>query len=237
MIKIRESPTADTRTCDFKNVTENQLADSTRRHIGDVQAGMIMLAGRLLKAAARHDRTKLSHLHEFWTDFVTGFKTTTWWEMHQKEERHHFNSSEYVRDDVNLIDVLEQIVDGVMASLARSGQYRSEPVPNALLQAAYANTAKMLIDSVEVLTGEGAKNFERGGADAGQDQYEKVPFASVGGLKSRRNMRVPHDIPAEHAENYLAGYRRAAMEMYGFGWEDAEFGWHPAITLDAPTPT
>jgi hypothetical protein len=104
----------------------------------------------LSDAGVEHDRTKIEKIDEFHADFATGFEKTDWWVMHQKEERHHFNSPEFVREDVNLIDVLEQIVDGVMAGLARSGQYRCEPVSAELLQKAYANTAKLLIANVEV---------------------------------------------------------------------------------------
>lgn len=155
MIKISKSNTADTRTCDWSKVSPEELLASSERHIEDVKKGMKVLAEMILLAAERHDHTKISRLKEFHDDFKTGFKRTGWWEMHQKEERHHFNTPSFIRDDVNLIDVLEQIVDGVMAGMARSGKYRCEPLTNELLQKAYSNTAKLLLDLVQVEGREG----------------------------------------------------------------------------------
>lgn len=150
MIMIKKSPTADTRTCDWSKVTEEELQKASLQHIDDVNLGLRYLALLLTLAAHNHDYTKISHLTKFHRDFKTGFKDTGWWEMHQKTERHHFNNPEFVREDVNLIDVLEQIVDGVMAGMARSGKYRHEPIPSDLLQKAYANTAKLLIEQIVV---------------------------------------------------------------------------------------
>lgn len=149
-IKISKSSTADTRTCDWSKVTEEELLLASRLHIADVGLGMRLLAEKLLQAAEKHDHTKISGIAEFHADFKTGFSQTDWWLMHQKEERHHFNDPALVQDDVSLLDVIEQIVDGVMAGMARSGEYRSEPISDELLQKAYRNTVKLLLDRVEV---------------------------------------------------------------------------------------
>ena len=150
-IEIKKSSTADTRTCDYSKVTKDELLKSSIQHINDVDKGMTYIINCLLYAREHHDRTKLSHIDDFYKDFKTGFKSTKWWEMHQKEERHHFNNKEYIQDNINLIDIIEQIVDGVMAGMARSGEYRYEPVDNELLQKAYKNTADMLIKQVRIL--------------------------------------------------------------------------------------
>lgn len=226
-IYILPSSTADTRTCDWSKVSEEQLLAASRQHIGDVQRGMDLLARLLGLAAASHDRTKISHASEFWRDFNTGFKRTEWWEMHQKEERHHFNNPEHIQDDINLLDVLEQIVDGVMAGMARSGKYRCEPLPDALLQKAYANTAKLLLSVVQVCT----PAFLRGRLDCAQDRCENVPFGSVGGLDCRQDMRLPQYVQLAEAEQYLAGYRSAAEEIFGRDWATREFSWKPALTV------
>lgn len=42
------------------------------------------------------------------------------------------------------------IVDGVMAGLARSGEYRREPLPEGLLEKAFNNTIDYLLDNVKV---------------------------------------------------------------------------------------
>lgn len=56
----------------------------------------------------------------------------------------------YVQDDVDLLDVLEMIVDNVMAGLTRSGEYIDEPVSDELLQKAFDNTVKLLLENVSV---------------------------------------------------------------------------------------
>lgn len=149
-ILIKKSSTADTRTCDWAKVTKEELLNASKQHIGDVKQGIAFLLFKLNDALGKHDYTKIKNIDEFHADFITGFKTTEWWEMHQREERHHFNNHKYVRDDVNLLDVLEQLVDGVMAGMARSGQYRMENPGAELLLKAYENTAKLLLEHVEV---------------------------------------------------------------------------------------
>lgn len=150
MIKIKKSSCADTRTCDWSKVSKEQLLQQSIQHINDVKKGFDYLICLMQGAQELHDRTKISDIDKFHADFVTGFKNTEWWEMHQKEERHHFNTPEFIQDNITLIDVLEQIVDGVMAGMARSGQYRYEPLLNELLQKAYENTAKLLLKNIEV---------------------------------------------------------------------------------------
>jgi len=140
MIEIRKSETADTRTCDWSNVSKQDLLNSSRQHIDDVRAGMEFLIKIMEHSALVHDVTKIIHI-----------ESTKWWGMHQREERHHFNNPEYIQEDVTLIDVLEQITDGVMAGIARSGEYRFEPLSNELLQKAYKNTADMLIRNTKVI--------------------------------------------------------------------------------------
>jgi len=151
MIEIKESKTADTRTCDYSKVNTGTLLDSSRQHIKDVGKGLWFFADLLQGAADNHDRTKISHINMFYDDFKTGFKTTDWWKMHQEEERHHLKEPEYVQEDVDLIDILEMITDGVMAGLARSGQYRKEEIPDSLLRKAFDNTIKLLLNNVKIV--------------------------------------------------------------------------------------
>jgi hypothetical protein len=149
-IIIKKSQNADTRTCDWSKVSKEELLMESGQHIHDVQRGLDYLSYLLMKAGINHDYTKIENIDEFYRDFQTGFKKQDWWEKHQKEERHHFNTKKHIQEDVNLIDVLEQIVDGVMAGMARSGKYRHEPISDELLQKAYKNTAKLLLDNIEV---------------------------------------------------------------------------------------
>lgn len=223
MIRIEKSSTADTRTCDWSKVSKEDLLAASKQHIRDVREGLAFFAESLMQAAHNHDRTKISHINEFHEDFKTGFKRDGWWKMHQKEERHHFNNPEFIQDDVNLIDVLEQIVDGIMAGMARSGQYRCEPVSSELLQKAYANTANLLLGNVEVLP----LGYARGQSDCYQDRCENVPLGSLGMDRST----IPGYVPKEERDGWLKGYQDAAAEMYGPDWKTALFSWKPVMTI------
>ena len=153
MIKIKKSPTADTRTCDWATVSIQQLEDSSVSHISDVGDAMDMFCAMIRQAADDHDHDKLTEIEHFHADFQTGFKKTAWWDNHRKINRHHINMADGVRDDVNLIDVLEHIADCVMAGAARKGSvdgvYGVE-LPAELLQKAVYNTVELLKANVEV---------------------------------------------------------------------------------------
>ena len=153
MIKIFKNPNCDTRTCDVSKVTKQDLDKNSLQHIQDVQSGLAFLASELHNAGARHDYTKIDFLDSFYNDFRNGFKEghQDWWNMHRKLERHHLKDAEYVQDDVNLIDILEMIVDGVMAGLARTGEYRKEEISNELLRKAFDNTIDLLLENVQVI--------------------------------------------------------------------------------------
>jgi len=150
MIKIKKSQTADSRTCDYSKVTKEQLLESTNSHLSDIRKGFDFFILLLMKQSANHDLTKLSHLDDFYRNFKTRFKETDWWELHQEKERHHFNNPKYIPKDINLVDVLDQIIDGVMAGMARSGSYRQEFISPELLKTAYDNTVKLLLAEIEV---------------------------------------------------------------------------------------
>lgn len=144
MIEIKKSPTADTRTCDFANVTKERLLESSRQHIGDVIAGMAFFVSMMMTAAGEHDYDKLTQINWFHNDFVTGFKQTGWWDNHRKIHRHHLNFDDGIPKDVNLLDVLEHISDCVMAGMARSGTVYELKLSNELLQLAFQNTVDLL---------------------------------------------------------------------------------------------
>lgn len=150
MIHIRKSETADTRTCDFANVTKATLLNSSRQHIKDVGEGIAFFASRLTVAAAVHDYDKLTEIDWFHSDFKTGFNETGWWDNHRKIHRHHLDKADGVPADVNLIDVLEHVADCVMAGMARSGSVFPLTLSNELLQTALANTAKLLESKIEI---------------------------------------------------------------------------------------
>jgi len=150
MIQIKKSKTADTRTCDFTKVSREQLLASSLQHLGDVHKGLAFFAAQIVECAGRHDFDKLSDIDGFHRDFITGFTQTTWWTAHRQLNRHHLTMSDGVRDDVNLIDVLDFIVDCVMAGMGRSGSVYKLELPPGLLETAFQNTVDMLKAQVVV---------------------------------------------------------------------------------------
>jgi len=152
MIQIKTSKTADTRSCDFTKVTKEQLKESSIQHIGDVAEGLLFFTDMLFSAQVFHDKDKITNLKQFHKDFIGGFKNTTWWDNHRKITRHHLQQADGVPEDVNLIDVLEMIVDCVMAGMARNlaGFYPPTIEPDVLMKA-FNNTVELLKKNVEVI--------------------------------------------------------------------------------------
>jgi hypothetical protein len=149
-IQIRKSPTADTRTCDFANVSERTLLNSSVQHIADVRRGLAFFGAMLAEAATNHDTDKLTDIEGFHRDFVTGFAQTTWWDEHRRLNRHHLLQADGVPEDVNLIDVLDMIADCVMAGMARSGSVYALEISDDVLRRAFNNTVTALQSRVEV---------------------------------------------------------------------------------------
>jgi len=158
-INIRKSPTADTRSCDSKEVTRLQLGKSSFRHIEDVDCALSFLEKELCNrghhASANggnhgiyHDHDKLSDLDGFHRDFVAAndrpFIEGEWYKNHLKANRHHIDKPEGVPEDINLIDVLEHIADVVMAGMARTGEVYPVNLSHKILQKAVDNTVELL---------------------------------------------------------------------------------------------
>jgi hypothetical protein len=151
MIEITKSETADTRTCDFSKVSKDQLMRSSQTHISDVCKALALFGDLLQGAGSMHDSDKLEGLDHFHSDFVTGFKTTGWWDNHRKVTRHHLGVADGVPEDVNLLDVLEMVADCVMAGMARSGSVYEIEIPADVLKRAVANTFELLKRQVVVV--------------------------------------------------------------------------------------
>ena len=150
MIKIQKSATADTRTCDYSKVSKQQLYKSSIQHINDVSKGLELFKSMIEDATQFHDHDKLSNLDHFHADFITGFKETGWWDNHRKVNRHHLLEADGVPLDVNLIDVLDMIVDCVMAGMGRSGSVYPLDIPPEVLMTALQNTVSLLKSNVIV---------------------------------------------------------------------------------------
>lgn len=149
MIHVKPSPTADTRTCDFANVSKDTLLASSKQHIYDVRKALDFFMAKVCEAGQNHDPDKLTDIDGFHADFVTGFKQTGWWDRHRKLNRHHLTMADGIPEDVNLIDVLDHIADCVMASKARGSNF---PIvlPGDLLERAFQNTVELLKTQVVV---------------------------------------------------------------------------------------
>lgn len=177
MIEIHPSPTADTRTCDWSKVTKETLIDSSIQHIEDIRAGLDFFKAALDRAGALHDHDKISGIDAFHADFATGFKQTGWWDNHRKVNRHHLLQEDGIPADVNLIDVLDFIVDCVMAGMARSGSVYALHLPPELLERAFQNTVETLKANVEVTASppeEPRREEWRAGWRAGVEAAAKV---------------------------------------------------------------
>lgn len=150
MIYISKSETADTRTCDFKNVDKQTLLNSSVQHIGDVRRALAFFASMIDEAATRHDTDKLTDIDGFHADFVTGFTQTSWWDRHRQLNRHHLFQDDGIPNDVDLIDVLDLIADCVMAGMARSGSVYDLKLSPELLERAFQNTVTLLKEQVVI---------------------------------------------------------------------------------------
>lgn len=150
MITIQKSKTADTRTCEFSKVTKEQLRASSVQHIGDVIQGIEYFKHLLDKAGAWHDFDKLSNLEHFHSDFIGGFKETGWWDNHRKVNRHHLLQPDGIPSDVNLIDVLDMIIDCVMAGMGRAGYVYPLDIDSEVLMRAFQNTVELLKGQIKV---------------------------------------------------------------------------------------
>jgi len=150
MIIINKSKTADTRSCDFSQVTKGQLKASSLQHIGDVRKGMEFIKELIDKSATTHDHDKLTGLSEFHADFITGFQQTGWWDNHRKVNRHHLLQDDGVPSNVNLVDVLDMIVDCVMAGMGRTGTVYPLEIKPEVLMSAFQNTVELLKSQIVV---------------------------------------------------------------------------------------
>ena len=152
-IEIQKSKTADTRSCDFTQVSRETLRESSVQHIEDVRLGLHFFCEQLMVAAVKHDLDKISDIDGFHRDFITGFDAQhqAWWDNHRKVNRHHLLSADGVPADVNLIDVLDMIADCVMAGMGRTGEVYPLNIKPEVLMAAFQNTVTMLKEQVVVV--------------------------------------------------------------------------------------
>lgn len=151
MIEIEKSATADTRSCDFSKVSKDTLYKSSLQHIEDVRQGIDFFISLLYTSASNHDWDKIQNIESFHSDFITGFKNTSWWDEHRKISRHHLLEEDGIPEDVNLVDVLEMIDDCVMAGMGRTGSVYPLEIKPEVLMKAFNNTVDLLKQNVKVV--------------------------------------------------------------------------------------
>ena len=153
MIDIMLNPNADSRTA-LELASEESLMVATDEHISHVQQALAVFATMCQRAGYNHDFTKKAYSEEFYNELATlkpgdEFKNGKWYKLHISRERHHLLSK--APDDVNLVDVLEYISDGVVAGYARSGSVYDITIPDELLQKAFRNTVELLKSQVNLI--------------------------------------------------------------------------------------
>jgi hypothetical protein len=114
-----------------------------------VKRGMAFIAGMMVGNASLHDHDKITGIDQFHADFATGFKNVTWWDNHKRVNRHHLQTLS-VPEDVNLIDVMEMIVDCVMAGMGRTGNVTPLEIDPEVLMDAFQNTVELMKSQVVV---------------------------------------------------------------------------------------
>jgi hypothetical protein len=152
MIPIKQSKTADTRSCDYANVSKETLLLSSYQHIDDVRCGLEFFQELISRAAVMHDTDKITDIDSFHDDFTHGFGVghTDWWTRHRRLNRHHLTMQDGIPSDVNLIDVLDFIADCVMAGMGRNGTVYPLKLDAELLERAFQNTVTLLKAQVVV---------------------------------------------------------------------------------------
>ena len=85
MIKIKQSKTADTRSCDYTKVDKQTLLVSSLQHMDDVKKGLEFFKEMLSESASNHDFDKITDLDSFHSDFILRAEDPS---LQGRDERH-----------------------------------------------------------------------------------------------------------------------------------------------------
>lgn len=135
--------------------TKEQLLKETKQHRYDVHKVLRFISEELSNRGYYHDWTKIEYFDQFAQDTLErkdtpDFKSREWYKIHTVEERHHINAN--VPIDVDLFDVLEMIVDCIVAGKSRSGRvnYDFLRLKDDILEKSYWNTVNKLEKKIVV---------------------------------------------------------------------------------------
>ena len=147
-IQIESHTEGDTRTATVIP-TREEFDKANISHVKDVCNVMDALVEIIQQRAKRHDYTKFTDADNFYRQLCycinnpdEDFTSSSWYKQHITKERHHLNAN--CPSDVNLIDVLEMIVDCVVAGIARTGEVQPISIIPAVLDKAVQNTASLI---------------------------------------------------------------------------------------------
>lgn len=131
----------------------DKFVESIYSHKKDVSSIMFNIAEKLIENAMKHDHTKLDYVNQFYNDMCrsiedknVNFKDLPWYNVHVATERHHINDG--VKEDTNLLDIIEMLADGVAAGYARKGSVYPANIDKEVLYKAFQNTFKLICDSI-----------------------------------------------------------------------------------------
>lgn len=131
------------------------LFKDTLQHKKDVGLVLANIGKYIKEKGECHDWTKVEFFDNFAKDCLErkdtmDFKQRDWYHIHTTKERHHLNAS--CPEDVDLFDVLEMIVDCIIAGKTRTGEVNKYflILKEDMLEKAYWNTVKKINDSVIV---------------------------------------------------------------------------------------
>ena len=150
VIKVKRNGLGDSRTAGHMP-TFQEFQEANDSHIQDVSNVMELFADMILNAGSQHDWTKKKYEGDFYRDMCLAiqdpdfnFEEAPWYQMHIATERHHI--TKHCKDDINLVDILEHLVDCVCAGKARNSTGKVYPVKidDDILRKAVANTVKLL---------------------------------------------------------------------------------------------
>lgn len=133
---------------------KEELLAETKQHIHDVGQVMSMIGCELADRGDLHDWTKLDFFDEFAKDTLErldtpDFKERDWYKIHTGMERHHINA--HIPENVDLIDILEMVVDCIVAGKRRTGYVNPYYLilRGDILEKAYWNTVKKIDSHVK----------------------------------------------------------------------------------------